>query len=64
MKWDDRIGRRVKLHDLHILMTVAELGSMGKAAGRAGKSHLFDPDLQRLEARSHIRYRGYAPDEH
>src|SRR4026207_1065574 len=34
MKWDDRIGRRIKLHDLHVLMTVAELGSMGKAAER------------------------------
>ena len=38
MKWDDRIGRRVKLHDLHILMTVAELGSMGKAAKRLAVS--------------------------
>jgi DNA-binding transcriptional LysR family regulator len=34
MKWDDRIGRRIKLHDLHVLITVAELGSMGKAAER------------------------------
>ena len=32
MKWNDRIGRRLKLHDLHIFMTVAETGSMGKAA--------------------------------
>src|SRR6266487_5702126 len=38
MKWDDRIGRRVKLHDLHVLMTVAELGSMGKAAERLAVS--------------------------
>ena len=38
MKWDDRIGRRVKLHDLHVLMTVAELGSMGKAAERLSVS--------------------------
>ena len=28
----DRIGRRVKLHDLHVLMTVVENGSMRKAA--------------------------------
>src|SRR5258705_8339656 len=34
MKWDDRIGRRLRLHDLHVLLTVAELGSMGKAAER------------------------------
>jgi DNA-binding transcriptional LysR family regulator len=38
MKWEDRIGRRVKLHDLHVLMTVAELGSMGKAAERLAVS--------------------------
>jgi DNA-binding transcriptional LysR family regulator len=38
MKWDDRIGRRLKLHDLHILLTVAEMGSMGKAAERLAVS--------------------------
>ncbi len=38
MKWDARIGRRLKLHDLHVLMTVAELGSMGKAAKRLNVS--------------------------
>jgi DNA-binding transcriptional LysR family regulator len=38
MKWDDRIGRRLKLHDLHVLLTVAELGSMGKAAERLNVS--------------------------
>lgn len=38
MKWDDRIGRRLKLHDLHVLMTVAEMGSMGKAAERLAVS--------------------------
>ena len=32
MQWADRIGRRIKLRDLHILMTVAERGSMSKAA--------------------------------
>jgi len=30
----DRIGRRLKLQDLHILMTVVQAGSMGKAAER------------------------------
>jgi hypothetical protein len=29
MRWSDRIGRRLKLHDLHIFMTMAETGSMG-----------------------------------
>jgi len=30
----DRIGRRIKLQDLHVLMTVVQAGSMGKAAQR------------------------------
>jgi DNA-binding transcriptional LysR family regulator len=34
LRLSDRIGYRVKLHDLHVLMTVAEAGSMGKAAQR------------------------------
>ena len=38
MKWDDRIGRRLKLRDLHILLAVMELGSMGKAATRLAMS--------------------------
>jgi DNA-binding transcriptional LysR family regulator len=32
MKWTDRIGRRLNLRDLHILLAVAKAGSMGKAA--------------------------------
>lgn len=32
MDWVDRIGRRIKLRDLHILLTVARTGTMGKAA--------------------------------
>src|SRR5882757_6859295 len=32
MTHTDRIERRVKLHDLHALMTVAQAGSMGKGA--------------------------------
>jgi molybdate transport repressor ModE-like protein len=35
----DRIGRRVKLRDLHILMTIADTGSMAKAAAKLGISH-------------------------
>lgn len=34
MDVSDRIGRRLKLQDLHVLMTVAQAGSMGKAAQR------------------------------
>src|SRR4051812_15538688 len=32
MQMSDRIGSRMKLQDLHVLMTVAQAGSMGKAA--------------------------------
>src|SRR5215470_16064273 len=32
MQLSDRIGCRMKLHDLHVLMTVVQAGSMGKAA--------------------------------
>src|SRR3954454_7349686 len=32
MDWGERIGRRLKLRDLHILLTVAQCGSMTKAA--------------------------------
>jgi DNA-binding transcriptional LysR family regulator len=32
MQWVDRVGRRLKLRDLHILLTVVQQGSMAKAA--------------------------------
>lgn len=32
MRWVDRIGRRLKLRDIHVLMAVAQSGSMAKAA--------------------------------
>ncbi len=38
MKWSDRIGRRLKLHDLHVLMAVAEAGAMGRAAEKLAVS--------------------------
>jgi DNA-binding transcriptional LysR family regulator len=34
MQLSERIGRRLKLQDLHVLMVVVEAGSMGKAAQR------------------------------
>jgi DNA-binding transcriptional LysR family regulator len=34
MQLSDRIGRRIKLQDLHVLMTVVQAGTMGKAAER------------------------------
>src|SRR6186713_2088 len=30
--WDKRIGRRLRLRDLHVLLTVVQSGSMAKAA--------------------------------
>ena len=32
MQLSDRIGRRMKLHDLHVLLAVVQAGSMNKAA--------------------------------
>jgi len=39
MDWSDRIGRRVRLRDLHIVLAVAEAGSMAKASTRLSISH-------------------------
>jgi DNA-binding transcriptional LysR family regulator len=39
MRWNDRIGRRIKLSDLHILLAVAQSGSMTKAASQLAVSH-------------------------
>ncbi len=39
MRWSDRIGRRIKLSDLHILLAVAQNGSMAKAASELAVSH-------------------------
>jgi len=38
MQWDDRVGRRLRLKDLHTLQTVAEIGSMAKASQRLALS--------------------------
>ncbi len=39
MHWADRIGRRLKLRDLHILLCVVECGSMAKAASQLSVSN-------------------------
>src|SRR6202034_2321815 len=39
MKWMDRIGRRVKLRDLHIALAVADAGSMTRAAEELAVSY-------------------------
>ncbi|MEA2768964.1 MAG: hypothetical protein QOD93_1926 [Acetobacteraceae bacterium] len=38
MEWSERIGRRLKLRDLHLLMTVVQKGSMAKAAAELAVS--------------------------
>jgi DNA-binding transcriptional LysR family regulator len=38
MHWSERIGQRIKLRDLHILLAVAKAGSMGKAAAELAVS--------------------------
>src|SRR5262249_26718468 len=35
----ERIGRRIKLRDLHVLLAVAECGSFAKASARLSVSH-------------------------
>jgi len=39
MKWTDRVGRRVKLRDLHIALAVADAGSMTRAAEELSVSY-------------------------
>jgi hypothetical protein len=39
MQWTDRIGSRLKLRDLHVLLAVAQAGSMSRAADRLAISH-------------------------
>jgi DNA-binding transcriptional LysR family regulator len=38
LDWDSRIGRRVRLRDLHILFAVVQQGSMAKAGAHLGMS--------------------------
>src|SRR3954453_7523671 len=39
MQWEDRIGRRLKLRDVHILLAAVQCGSMAKAAQQLAISH-------------------------
>src|SRR5271154_5177750 len=39
MQWTDRVGRRVKLRDLHVLLAVANSGSISSAARNLAISH-------------------------
>jgi DNA-binding transcriptional LysR family regulator len=70
MQLSDRIGRRMKLHDLHVLMAVVQAGSMNKAAAAL---HTTQPAISRsigeLERTVGVRLldrnpRGVAPTEY
>lgn len=55
-KWESRIGRRLKLRDLHILSVVVEWGSMAKAASRLAMSQpAVSESVASLEATLGVR---------
>src|SRR5262245_50193488 len=70
MQLSDRIGRRMKLHDLHVLVTVVQAGSMSKAATllNTGQSAI-SRSIAELEYAVGVRLlernpRGVEPTEH
>ncbi len=55
-QWESRIGRRIKLRDLHVLSTVVERGSMAKAASKLGVSQpAISESIANLEAAVGVR---------
>jgi DNA-binding transcriptional LysR family regulator len=56
MDWADRVGRRITLRDLHVVLAVAEAGSMAKAADRLAISHpVVSQTIGDLEQRLGVR---------
>src|SRR5262245_29522877 len=54
--WERRIGRRVRLRDLHVLLTVVQCGSMAKAAQRLAVSQpAVSKAIADLEHTLHVR---------
>jgi hypothetical protein len=49
MEWERRIGRRLRLRDLHILSTVVQWGSMAKAAEHLAVSQPAVSDATNLD---------------
>lgn len=50
MNWASRIGRRIKLSDLHVFLTVAQTGSMARAASDLAVSHpVISRSISQLE---------------
>ena len=56
LEWEKRLGRRLTLRDLHILKTVAQSGSMAKAARSLGMSQpSVSEAIAKLEAALRVR---------
>lgn len=56
MDWIDRIGRRVKLRDLHILLAVTQAGTMGRAAAALSVSQpVISKAISELEVALGVR---------
>src|SRR5215475_8136595 len=54
--WESRIGRRVTLRDLHILMAVVRQGGMAKAASHLGTSQsVVSEAIANLEGALRVR---------
>ena len=54
--WENRIGRRITLRDLHILSTVVRWGSMAKAASHLAMSQsAVSESISHLEAAISVR---------
>ena len=60
--WDTRIGRRLKLRDLHILSVVARWGTMAKAAAQLGTSQsVVSEAIANLESAVGVRLLDRSP---
>ena len=60
--WESRIGRRVRLHDLHALSVVVQSGSMAKAAKELGVTQsAVSQMVADLEAALRVRLLGRSP---
>ena len=54
--WESQVGRRLKLRDLHVFATVAQCGSMAKAARQLGVSQpAISEIIADLEHALHVR---------
>src|ERR1700750_2303297 len=62
MQFSDRIGRRMKLHDIHVLMAVVQAGSMGKAAALLNTTQsAISRSMAELEGAVGVRLLDHSP---